>query len=121
MNLPKWSLGLAGLALLLFTLAAQAGEISMDVSGLAVGTQPAVSEDAPSQSSRSTPNDAAGEASVSSPRRWRATSRSVNDSVLADDAGNAADAASSATTTNPSSAPVKARNRWQSLVPGAIK
>ena len=121
MNSPKWTLGLACLALLLFAIAAQAGEISMDVRGLAVGTQPANSEDAPAQASQLAPNDTSDEAAVTSHRRWRATSRSTTDSVLADDAGIAADATSSGTATSTSSAPVKPRNRWQSLVPGAIK
>lgn len=122
MNLPKWSLGFASLALLLLALAAQAGEISMDVRGMAVGTPATSSEVAPSHASQSTPNDAVDETAVVSHRRWRAASRNINEPVLADDAGIEAEAAaSSVTASSTSSAPTKSRNRWQSLVPGAIR
>ncbi|MFZ1795975.1 MAG: hypothetical protein WAU14_04445, partial [Dokdonella sp.] len=53
MNSPKWMLAPAGLALLLGVAAAQAGEISMDVRGLAVATQGPASDDAPAQPSQS--------------------------------------------------------------------
>lgn len=71
MNSPKWMLAPAGLALLLGVAAAQAGEISMDVRGLAVATQGPASDDAPAQPSQSSTDAGSYEMPASQSRRWR--------------------------------------------------
>ncbi len=123
MNSLKGSPGIACLVLLLWAVAAQAGEISMDVRGLAVGTSTPTSEDAPLQTSQLPSDGAIDETSTNRHQRWRTSSPDTRDATLADDAAIAPDAAASAGSTpgNSLSAPVKPRNRWQSLVPGAIK
>ena len=123
MNSPKWMLAPACLALLLGVSAAQAGEISMDVRGLAVATAAPASDDAAAPASQSSTDVGNNEMAASQPRRWRMTSPGTTNPELADDAGSVADApaAAAANSGNAAPAPMKPRNRWQSLVPGAIK
>lgn len=123
MNSPKWMLAPACLTLLLGVAAAQAGEISMDVRGLAVATAAPASDDAAAPASQSIADVGNNEMPASQPRRWRMTSPGTTNPELADDAGSVADApaAAAASSGNAAPAPMKPRNRWQSLVPGAIK
>ncbi len=124
MNSPKWMLAPACLALLLGIAAAHAGEISMDVGGLAVAMQAPASADAPAQANQSSMDTSSDEMPASQSRRWRMTSPGTSNPGLADDSGTLADtptATATGSSANASPAPSKPRNRWQSLVPGAIK
>ncbi|HQV72012.1 MAG TPA: hypothetical protein PLY64_03430 [Dokdonella sp.] len=124
MNSPKWMLAPACLALLLGVAAAQAGEISMDVRGLAVATQGPASDDAPAQPSQSSTDAGSYEMPASQSRRWRMISPGSSNQGLADDAGTIAEAPATSTAGSSSNAlptASKPRNRWQSLVPGAIR
>ena len=123
MNSPKRILGPVCLSLLLAAVGVHAGEISMDVRGLAVATAAPASDDAAAPASQSITDVGNNEMPASQPRRWRMTSPGTTNPELADDAGSVADApaAAAASSGNAAPAPMKPRNRWQSLVPGAIK
>lgn len=120
------SLALIALAALLFAIAAQAGEVSMDVRGLSADSEQTSSSSAPTTHDASSPTPAethSPEAATVTRNRWRASAPTQQ--ALVDDGSEATGSPSSSSGGSSSNViaapPVKPRNRWQSLVPGAIK
>lgn len=119
------SLALTALSVLLFAIAAQAGEVSMDVRGLSADSEQTSSSSTPTTYDASSPTPAeirSPETATVTRNRWRASASSQQ--ALVDDRSEAAGSSSSSggSSSNVIAAPpVKPRNRWQSLVPGAIK
>lgn len=119
-------LGLAGLVALLFAVAAQAGEVSMDARGYA-----AEAEQLPDNSRMLSdePRDVEVDSSniEIKPRsrpKWRSAAATPGQSLLTEnidaESGKPTESAGGSSSSS-ISIPVKPRNRWQSLVPGAIK
>ena len=121
----KLSLGLISFSLLTCALVAHAGEVSMDVRSMAETTEPVSVDQTRSVDNTSATSEVAAESIPTSRHpQWRTTTANRSQTALSDDpettasstGSSAGGAASSALT-----APNKSRNRWQSLVPGAIK
>jgi hypothetical protein len=118
------SLVLASFFALMFALTAQAGELSMDIGNMhansevapctSTDTDESVNTASDSVKARSTPGNAA---------QWRASASTSSQRQLADDteSGAMSSATAPGSSANAISAQTKPRNRWQSLVPGAIK
>ncbi|HET9031633.1 MAG TPA: hypothetical protein VFN25_01880 [Dokdonella sp.] len=120
------SLGVIGLVALLFAVAAQAGEVSMDARGYSAENEQAADS---SQTRADEPLTAEADiASVETRTRirpkWRNVTTSQDQPLLSDtldtDSAKPEESAGGSSSSN-ISVPAKPRNRWQSLVPGAIK
>jgi hypothetical protein len=124
MTLRITSLVLASFFALPFALTAQAGEMSMDI-----GNMHASSEAAPCSSTDTdaSANTASGsidvQAAPGNSAQWRASASSGSQRQRVDDTESGVTSSSTApgSSANAISAQAKPRNRWQSLVPGAIK
>ncbi len=118
------SLVLTSLTTLLFATAVVAGEVSMDVRGLSADSeQPPCPSRAPANESNPVDVDSVKTVSESNNRsKWNL--ETPGHQTLISDATEAATSTSSSAggaASNAIAAPVKSRNRWQFLVPGAIK
>jgi hypothetical protein len=112
-------------AILFAATAAQAGEISMENIGTQSGGGSSGSESYARADCASAPKSLADDKAGHASRPTSATSGAASvDRIAADDVGESEDDATSAggNATRPIGVPIKTRsNRWQSLVPGAIK
>ncbi|MEP6883085.1 MAG: hypothetical protein ABI866_13880 [Dokdonella sp.] len=118
------SLVLTSLSALLFATAVYAGEVSMDVRGLAAESEQ------PPCSDRTITNDSGADtvesgtvaAQSSNRNKWNLATPG-HEGLITDGTEAAASTSSSAggASSNAIATPVKSRNRWQFLVPGAIK
>ncbi|HMM67064.1 MAG TPA: hypothetical protein PKC03_09000 [Dokdonella sp.] len=125
MNTPRFTSCLSAAAALLFAASVQAGELSMDAGGMFANSGARTSDAGSNRDCASAPKSIADDSERSPARHVPTASAAIADSVSADDdtgvAGNATSTGSSPAD-SPISVPIKARgNRWQSLVPGAIK
>ena len=118
------SLVLTSLSTLMFATSVFAGEVSMDVRGLSADSEQ------PQSLSRTSTADASAEATESGTTVLESSSRNKwnlatpgHQALITDGAEAGAVTSSSAggASSNAIAAPVKSRNRWQFLVPGAIK
>ena len=121
----KISLGLFSFSLLTCATFALAGEVSMDVRSMAASTESLAADESRGADNTSTSSEVAAENIPTSRRpHWRTITANRGQTALSSDpvtdlgaTGSSAGGAAS----NGSAAPAKPRNRWQSLVPGAIK
>ncbi|MEO7935130.1 MAG: hypothetical protein ABIR27_02625 [Dokdonella sp.] len=118
------SLVLTSLSTLMFATSVFAGEVSMDVRGLSADSEQ------PQSLSRTSPAEASAEATESGTTVSESSSRNKwnlatpGHQVLITDgaeAGAVTSSSAGSASSNAIAAPVKSRNRWQFLVPGAIK
>ncbi len=117
---------LTSLAVLLFSVAAHAGEVSMDVRGYSSDAEPSQvsihrAADEPCDTEIGSSN---AESKARFRPKWRDSTAPAGRALLTDDIDASAGKANEATAGSSSSnvaLPIKPRNRWQSLVPGAIK
>ncbi len=126
MNTPRFTSCLSAAAALLFAASVQAGEISMDAGGLFANSGARNPDAGSNRDCSPAPRSMANDSERSSTARHSPTaSAAIADSVAADDGNGVADNATSTGSSQADSTisvPIKARgNRWQSLVPGAIK
>ena len=121
----KLSLGLISFSLLTCALFAHAGEVSMDVRSMAASTESLPADETRVVGSTSTASGVAAESSPASRRpQWRTTTTNRGRTAVSNDPETDVDSAGSSAggaASNVLAAPGKPRNRWQSLVPGAIK
>ena len=119
------SLGLISISLLTCAGFAQAGEVSMDVRNMAASTQSLSTDESRGGENTAASSEVAAENSPASRRpQWRSTMVNRGQTALSTDPETdmgASGSSAAGTTGNGSAAPSKPRNRWQSLVPGAIK
>jgi hypothetical protein len=119
------SLVLASFFALLFALAAHAGEISMDIGGMHANGEavPCNSRADLDESVTTPPDSATTEAASTSHAQWRSSASISNQRQLGADTetGSAPSQSAPGASANAISAQSRPRNRWQSLVPGAIK
>jgi hypothetical protein len=119
------SLVLASFFALLFALAAQAGELSMDVGSLHASAEssPCSSNTDLDESVATASDRVSAEASPGRDAQWptSVTTSSQRRLVHDTETGSANPGSATGSSANAISAQVKPRNRWQSIVPGAIK
>ena len=119
-------LGLTSLVALLFAVAAQAGEVSMDVRGYAAETEqlPASNHIAADEARDLEVDSSNVEIKPRNRPRWRNTTATPGQPLLTDDidaeTGKPIESVGGSSSSS-ITVPAKPRNRWQSLVPGAIK
>ncbi len=126
MSARKFSLGMASLVALLFAVAAEAGEVSMDVRSYAAESEQLTSS-VPTLADENRDADIDSSSVENRARtrpKWRNAPASSGQPMLTDaidiDIGKPVEA-SGGSSSSTISVPAKPRNRWQSLVPGAIK
>lgn len=123
MSTPRFTSCLSVAAAMLFAASVQAGEISMDAGGYAANSAARASDNGEYRDCNSAPKSIGVDRD--GPSAGRVASAAVADRLDSDnnDAGTDDTASSGSSPANASiSVPIKARsNRWQSLVPGAIK
>jgi hypothetical protein len=119
------SLVLASFFALLFALAAQAGEMSMDIGSMQASAEssPCSSSSNLDESEATTSRGVGPEASSGRDAQWPTSAATSSQRRLVHDAetGSATPPTTTSSSANAISAQVKPRNRWQSIVPGAIK
>ena len=118
------SLVLTSLSALLFATAVCAGEVSMDVRGLAAESeQPPCPDHTITNDSGADAIESAKVVAQSSNRNKWNLATPGHEALITDRSEAAASSSSSAggASSNAIATPVKSRNRWQFLVPGAIK
>ena len=119
-------LGLTSLVALLFAVSAQAGEVSMDVRGYAAETEqvPASNHVVANEARDADVDSSSVEIKPRNRPKWRNATAASGQPLLTDDidaeTGKPIESVSGSSSSS-ISVPVKPRNRWQSLVPGAIK
>lgn len=126
MTTPRLTSCLAAAAALLFATAVQAGDISMDAGGMYANSGARNADNGANRDCAAASTSLAdGGQDTSSTDRQRSTGATISDRLATDNGDASADATGSSgsgAADSPIAAPIKARsNRWQSLVPGAIK
>ena len=118
------SLVLTSLTTLMFATAVFAGEVSMDVRGLSADSEqpPCPSRASTNEASTDAIESGKTVADSSSRNKWNLATPG-HQALISDGTEGATSTTSSAggASSNAIAAPVKSRNRWQFLVPGAIK
>jgi hypothetical protein len=119
------SLALASFFALVFALVAHAGEVSMDIGNTQASspTLPCSCRGDLGESATAAADIAGAETTTGSGAGWSTSATTRHRRQLADgtDAGSTDASTASSSSANAISAQVKPRNRWQSIVPGAIK